>query len=178
MIASSPDDVQPVFEAIAERSNRIVDGRSTAVYSLVDDVLHLMAFTPTSPEADATLRAFFPRPLAQVNWGEPIRRGEIGQILDMHDPSVAPEGKKLAERRGFRSLMVVPLLSEQKANRCDQRDACDARQVSRPPCPAAADLRRSGRDRYFECRAVPAKCSNARRICRDPSTTFALRRTA
>ena len=114
VIASSPDDVQPVFEAIAERSNRIVDGRSTAVYSLVDDVLHLMAFTPTSPEADATLRAFFPRPLAQVNWGEPIRRGEIGQILDMHDPSVAPEGKKLAERRGFRSLMVVPLLSEQK----------------------------------------------------------------
>ncbi len=57
VIASSPDDVQPVFEAIAERSNRIVDGRSTAVYSLVDDVVHLMAFTPTSPEADATLRA-------------------------------------------------------------------------------------------------------------------------
>ena len=80
--------MQPVFEAIAERSNRIVDGRSTAVYSLVDDVLHLMAFTPTSPEADATLRAFFPRPLAQVNWGEAIRRGEMYQILDMHDPSV------------------------------------------------------------------------------------------
>ena len=31
VIASSPDDVQPVFEAIAERSNRLVDGRSTAV---------------------------------------------------------------------------------------------------------------------------------------------------
>src|SRR4029079_2000558 len=31
VIASSPDDVQPVFQAIAERSNRIVDGLSTAV---------------------------------------------------------------------------------------------------------------------------------------------------
>ena len=31
VIASSPDDVQPVFEAIAERSNRLVGGRSTAV---------------------------------------------------------------------------------------------------------------------------------------------------
>ena len=60
VIASSPDDVQPVFEAIAERSNRIVDGRSTAVYSIVDDVMHLMAFTPTSPEADAALHASFP----------------------------------------------------------------------------------------------------------------------
>src|SRR5204863_7727065 len=65
VIASSPDDVQPVFEAIAERSNRIVDGRSTAVYSLVDEVLHLMAFTPISPDADATLRAMFPRVLSQ-----------------------------------------------------------------------------------------------------------------
>src|SRR5262249_14316841 len=41
VIASSPDDVQPVFDAIAERSNRIVDGRSTAVYSLVDGVAYL-----------------------------------------------------------------------------------------------------------------------------------------
>ena len=37
VIASSPDDVQPVFEAIAERSNRLVDGRATAVYSLVGE---------------------------------------------------------------------------------------------------------------------------------------------
>ena len=41
VIASSPDDVQPVFDAIAERSNRLVNGLSTAVYSLVGDMVHL-----------------------------------------------------------------------------------------------------------------------------------------
>src|SRR6476469_2181107 len=57
VIASSPDNVQPVFEAIAERSNRLVGGRSTAVHSVIDDALHLMAFTRATPEADAALRA-------------------------------------------------------------------------------------------------------------------------
>src|SRR5437879_1145609 len=45
VIASSPSDVHPVFEAIAERANRLVEGLSTAVYSLVDDTQRLMAFT-------------------------------------------------------------------------------------------------------------------------------------
>ena len=76
VIASSPDDVQPVFEAIAERSNRIVDGRSTAVYSFVDDVVHLMAFTPTSPEADAALRARFPAAAVGGHVGRSDHAGE------------------------------------------------------------------------------------------------------
>ncbi len=80
VIASSPDDVQPVFEAIAERSNRIVDGRATAVYSFVDDVAHLMAFTPTSPEADAALRSRFPLPMSEAIWGEAIRQGNCFKL--------------------------------------------------------------------------------------------------
>ena len=115
VIARSPDDVQPVFEAIAERSNRIVDGRSTAVYSLVGEMLHLMAFTPISPDADAALRAMFPRELSQFPWGDAIRRREVYQILDLQGPwIILPEARELAERRGFRSMMVVPLVSEQK----------------------------------------------------------------
>ena len=77
VIASSLSDVQPVFEAIAERANRLVEGLSTAVYSLVDDTQHLMAFTRRDPEADATLRALFPRPLSALPWGEQVRNGEI-----------------------------------------------------------------------------------------------------
>jgi two-component system, NtrC family, sensor kinase len=47
--ASSPSDVQPVFEAIAASSNRLVGGFSTAVLRFADDELHLAAFTPTNP---------------------------------------------------------------------------------------------------------------------------------
>src|SRR3954452_30777 len=64
VIASSPGDVQPVFEAIAASGHRLVGGYSTSVLSLVDDMLHLSAFTPANPAADAALIALFPRPLS------------------------------------------------------------------------------------------------------------------
>jgi PAS domain S-box-containing protein len=63
VIASSPSDVRPVFEAIAERSNRLTGGHSTAVVRIIDDIAELVAFTPVSPEADAALQASFPRPV-------------------------------------------------------------------------------------------------------------------
>jgi len=114
VIASSPDDVQPVFDAIAERSNRIVEGRATAVYGLVDGVLHLRAFTPTSPEADARLRAFFPRQLSQMRWGEAIGRGELYEIEDMQDPTIPQDGRELSRLRGYRGLLLVPLVQDRQ----------------------------------------------------------------
>jgi signal transduction histidine kinase len=117
VIASSPSDVQPVFEAIAERSNRLVEGLSAAVYSIVDDTLHLMAFTRTRPEADAALQAAFPLPLSETTWGDQIRHGEIVQIPDM-ELSVeweVPTLRAMAQLRGFRAVLFVPLLRDQVA---------------------------------------------------------------
>ncbi|WP_439363096.1 sensor histidine kinase [Bradyrhizobium sp. DASA03005] len=115
VIASSPNDVQPVFEAIAEHSKRLIDGLSTAVLRLRDDVLHLMAYTRTSVSADAALETFYPQPLSAFNWGEPIRKGEIVRVLDTEDDAaVPPAAKELARLRGWRSLLLVPLLRDQK----------------------------------------------------------------
>ena len=63
VIASSPSDVQPVFEAIATSAKRLIGGYSTAVHRVIDDINHLVAFTPTNPESDEVLKAAFPRPL-------------------------------------------------------------------------------------------------------------------
>ncbi|THD63127.1 MAG: GAF domain-containing protein [Bradyrhizobium sp.] len=115
VIASSPSDVEPVFEAIAERSNRLVEGLSTAVYSLRDDALHLMAFTRTNPEADAALQASFPRPMSEASWGEQIRNGEVVEIPDFESTIEAaqqPDLREMARLRGFRSLLFVPLLRD------------------------------------------------------------------
>jgi two-component system NtrC family sensor kinase len=112
VIASSPDDVQPVFEAIAERSKRLVDALSTTVFRLVDGVMHLRAFTPTNPEADATLQAMFPVPLSAFSWGESIRRGEIYRVVDTEHEL---EGlRDLARLRGFRSMLFIPLLRDRE----------------------------------------------------------------
>ena len=60
VIASSPSDVQPVFEAIATSANRLIGGFSIAVFRFVDREYHLAAFTPTNPAADKGLIAMFP----------------------------------------------------------------------------------------------------------------------
>jgi GAF domain-containing protein len=112
VIASSPSDVQPVFEAIAERSNRLIEGLSTAVYSIVDDTQHLMAFTRSNPEADAALQASFPRPLSGSTWGDRIRNGEIVQVPDFEatvEWAEQPAIREMARLRGFRGLLFVPL---------------------------------------------------------------------
>ena len=110
VIASSPSDVQPVFEAIAERSKRLVDALSTTVFQLVDGIMHLKAFTPTNPEADATLKALFPVPLSSFSWGEAIAKGEIFRVIDTELEIAAI--RDLARLRGFRSMLFVPLLRD------------------------------------------------------------------
>src|SRR5262249_9670291 len=64
VIAGSPSDVQPVFDAIAKSSNHLIGGLSTAVYRLADDQVYLMSLTSISTEADAALKALFPMPLS------------------------------------------------------------------------------------------------------------------
>ena len=113
VIASSPSDVQPVFDAIATSANRLIGGLSTAVHSLVDDTLHLTAFTPTSPAGDAALQASFPRPLSALPWGEQMRNGELVHISDVEvEGAMSPDLQDLARMRGFRSMLRVPLLRD------------------------------------------------------------------
>jgi GAF domain-containing protein len=113
VIASSPSDVQPVFDAIATSANRLIGGLSTAVHSLVDDTLHLSAFTPTSPAADAALQALFPRPLSAFSAGEQMRNGEIVHTPDVEvEWAASTRSRELAHMRGFRSLLRVPLLRD------------------------------------------------------------------
>jgi GAF domain-containing protein len=110
VIASSPSDVQPVFEAIAASANRLIGGYSTSVFSFVDDTQHLSAFTPTSPAADAALKASFPRPLSAQPWAEQTRNGEIVHVPDIETDSAVPANLRDVWRmRGFRGLLLVPL---------------------------------------------------------------------
>jgi two-component system NtrC family sensor kinase len=100
VIASSPSDVQPVFDAIATSANRLIGGFSTAVFRFVDGVSHVAAFTPTNPAADEVLKASFPRPLAEFQPFELAHKGEPGQIADTEVTSDA-RIKNIARRAVF-----------------------------------------------------------------------------
>src|ERR1035437_6820114 len=112
VIASSPSNVQPVFDAIAERSKRLVDALSTTVFRIADGMMHLTAFTSTNPEADAALRATFPATLSSFSWSEAISNGDIYRVVDTeHEIETL---RDLARLRGYRSMLFVPLLRGQK----------------------------------------------------------------
>jgi GAF domain-containing protein len=109
VIASSPSDVQPVFEAIATSAKRLVGGFSTAVFRFVDGTCHLAAFTPTSPAADEVLKTSFPQPLTHF---APLQMVANGETVQIADTETAPNFQlKIARARGFRSVMFSPLMS-------------------------------------------------------------------
>src|SRR6516165_5622021 len=113
VIASSPSNLQPVFEAIATRSTQLVGGHSAAVSIFVGDMVHLGAFTPVSPEADAALKALYPRRLANYPLFELARGGEVSRVSDIETDTHVPSAAKASARaRGFRSLLLVPMNSD------------------------------------------------------------------
>ena len=112
VIASSPSDVQPVFEAIATSANRLIGGFTATVMLFIGDTLQLVAFTPTNPAADEMLQASFPRPLAEFPPFELVRGGETVQIPDTESDDVPPVNRTLARSRGYRGMVFTPLMSK------------------------------------------------------------------
>ncbi len=108
VIAASPTDAQPAFEAIAARANTLIGGFSTAVFRIFGNAVHLAAFTSTNPGADEALRAMFPLPVAQFPGLESVSHGDCAQVADTElDTAV----RDLARLRGYRSMLFTPLLS-------------------------------------------------------------------
>ena len=110
-IAASPSDARPVFAAIASSSKRLLGGFSATVLQFIGDELHLVAFTPTSPEADEGLKASFPRRIEDFPTFALVRGGETIQFPDTEAADVPELNRDLARLRGFRSVLFMPLMS-------------------------------------------------------------------
>jgi signal transduction histidine kinase len=109
VIASSPSNLQPVFDAIAERSKALIGAHSTTVVRHIDGVVELASFTPVSREADAALQALFPmRPNTDPQFAQ-ILRGEVALITDAELEIQNVAMKDTARMRGWRSRLLVPL---------------------------------------------------------------------
>lgn len=112
VMAASPSDVQPVFDAIAANANRMIGGFSTAVLRYIDGAAHLAAFTPGDPAGDRMLQASFPVPFAQFPAYQLTANGQSAQLPDTE---LEPAARDIARARGFRSMLFTPLMSEGEA---------------------------------------------------------------
>ncbi|MBC5767719.1 GAF domain-containing protein [Ramlibacter albus] len=113
VIAGSPDDVQPVFDAIAANSKRLLHAHSTTVSRIRGDHLELVSFTPTSPEGDAALKASFPRPLDDA-YRDGVLAGHTVVIEDAQSEDEIPAMRDMARARGWRSMLVCPLIRDRE----------------------------------------------------------------
>ncbi len=113
VIADSPDDVQPVLDAIVESAKRLIGGFSATAMRVFDGTVHLAAFTATDEAGAAALRANFPAPLSAFYGFEPLRSGRVIQVEDTEtDPQVTGEWRELARRRHYRANVNVPMLRD------------------------------------------------------------------
>jgi PAS domain S-box-containing protein len=108
VIASSPTDTTPVFEAIVSSAKRLLGGYSSSAFRIIDGILHLEAFTPLNPKADEALRNSFPMPMSEFPQLALVEKGQSYQYADTEN---APEIQtKIARARGFRSILLTPLM--------------------------------------------------------------------
>src|SRR5262249_43498708 len=104
VIASSPSDVQPVFDAIVHSANRLTVGFPTAVFRYRDGRIHLAGFTPTDAEGDAFLQSSFPVPLDQF---PPYQLTLNGAPAELPDTELEPAARDIARARGYRSMLFA-----------------------------------------------------------------------
>ena len=109
VIASSPSNLQPVFDAIAERSKALIGGHSTTVFRFAGDMVELVGATSVGAEADAVLRATFPMPVSNMRNIHRVLRGEISVTIDAAVDTEPESSRNVARARGWRSRLVVPL---------------------------------------------------------------------
>ena len=111
VIASSPTDLQPVMDTVAERAARLCDAIDAQIFRAYGDDLRLVA-------------SHGPIPVVSRDEGVPILRGAVTgravierrtiHIHDMAAESVAefPEGLIYQKRFGHRTILATPLLRE------------------------------------------------------------------
>ena len=182
VIASSPSDVQPVFDAIASSSKQLIGGFSATVFRFVDGIVNLAAYTPVSPAADKVLTASFPRPTANLPFFELAKGGEVVQEADSEtNPDTGL--RDIARARGFRSSLFSPLMSKGTPIGLIVVTRKEPGAFAAHHVQLLADLRRPGRDRDREHAAVqrdPGSAGAADRDRRHPEgdREFAVGRAA
>ena len=99
-----------MFEAIATSAKRLLGGFAAAVFRFIDGTVHLAAFTPVSPAADAALKADFPKPVDDFEAFRLARHGKPFPIPDTEEMPHTPI-REIARLHGFRSMLFVPLMN-------------------------------------------------------------------
>ena len=113
VISSSPTDVQPVLEAIAERAAKLCDASVASMYLTEGDTLRLLASKGPTPDPVDNVEAL---PISRESLsGRAVLEQKTIQVPDLLAAGAEyPLSHDIAERLGHRTVVVMPLFREGK----------------------------------------------------------------
>jgi signal transduction histidine kinase len=118
VIASSPTDLQPVFDAIVRSAVGLCDGLHSNVYRVEDDRIHLVAHHNFPPTAVEEFQRGEPPPVRKAEGlaARAIRERMVLHVRDVETDLGIPEHtRRRARAVGARSLLYVPMLRGEAA---------------------------------------------------------------
>ena len=111
VIASSPSDVQPVFDAIAESAKRLLGSYKAVVTRVIDGVVHLAAGTAENEVAAHAIQGLLPYPVSSPRIHARVARtGKLAVNTDADTEDLPQSVREFARTIGWRSFLVVPML--------------------------------------------------------------------
>ena len=116
-MAASPPDLQRVLETIARNAARVCDGPYGEVYRVDGNEIRLAAHHGLSATRIEALNQHFPRGRdADSPSGRAIRDGSVVHYADLSADQRVPEFvREIARAEGLRSVVVVPMLQDDRA---------------------------------------------------------------
>src|SRR5262245_39203092 len=108
VISSSPPDLRPVLDAMAESAARPCAAADASIFRLDGDVLRVVAHDGPIPHP---LGFVLPAVRGTVNGRSVLDRQAI-QVADLPEAEEFPEGRAFGSNLGFRTVLSVPLLRE------------------------------------------------------------------
>ena len=112
VISESPTDVQPVFEAIAQRARRLCGALMSGVALYDGKLVHLAAYDGATDVIRTRMLSAFPMPAGRETM---ITRAVAeGRPVQMEDSQADPDYifKEASREAGIRSYLAVPMMRE------------------------------------------------------------------
>jgi GAF domain-containing protein len=115
VIARSPVELRPVYEAILANTTRLCEANIAALFLYDGEVLSTAASNGTTQEFAEHLKQSRPRPTRETTTRLAALERRTVHVSDLlSDPAFSPNPRDLYERENVRTVLSVPMLREDK----------------------------------------------------------------